>query len=86
MSKDYKALKFERRGKLLTATMDNPPLNSASPLLHDEPYYVFYDIARDPECSAVVLTGAGRTFSTARAFGDTEYHLERYERLKVEAA
>ena len=22
----------------------------------------------------------------SRAFGDTEYHLERYERLKVEAA
>lgn len=59
----YKALKFSRRGKVLTVTMDNPPVNSASFDLHDELSYVFYDIARDPECSVVVLTGEGRAFS-----------------------
>lgn len=43
----YKALKFSRRAKVLTVTMDNPPMNSASFDLHDELSYVFYDIARD---------------------------------------
>lgn len=60
MYEDYEALKFERLGKVLTVTMDNPPLNAASPRLHDELSYVFYDIARDAECSVVVLTGARR--------------------------
>lgn len=63
MYADYKALKFQRRGKVLTVTMNNPPLNSASPELHDELSYVFYDIARDRDCSVVVLTGEGRAFS-----------------------
>jgi enoyl-CoA hydratase len=63
MYDDYQALKFSRRGKILTVTMDNPPLNSASFQLHDELSYVFYEIARDKECSVVVLTGAGRAFS-----------------------
>ena len=67
--KNYHALKFERRGKVLIVTMDNPPLNAASPQLHEELSYVFYDIARDPDCSVVVLTGAGRAFS---AGGDIE--------------
>lgn len=63
MYENYKALKFSRRGKVLTVTMDNPPMNSASVDLHDELSYVFYDIARDPDCSVVVLTGEGRAFS-----------------------
>jgi enoyl-CoA hydratase/carnithine racemase len=57
MYEDYQALKFERRGKVLVVTMDNPPMNAASFQLHEELSYVFYDIARDKECSVVVLTG-----------------------------
>ena len=63
MYEDYKALKFARRGKVLTVTMDAPPMNAADYDLHTELSYVFYDIARDPECSVVVLTGEGRAFS-----------------------
>ena len=63
MYDDYQCLKFDRRGKVLTITMDNPPMNSASKQLHDELSYVFYEVARDSECSLVVLTGAGRAFS-----------------------
>lgn len=63
MYEHYKALKFSRRGKVLTVTMDNPPMNSASIDLHDELSYVFYDIARDPDTNVVVLTGEGRAFS-----------------------
>jgi enoyl-CoA hydratase len=60
---DYKALKFARRGKVLIVTMDHPPMNAASFDLHTELSYVFYDIAKDPDCSVVVLTGEGRAFS-----------------------
>lgn len=63
MYEAYKALKFERRGKVLIVTMDNPPMNAASIDLHTELSHVFTDIGRDPECSVVVLTGAGRAFS-----------------------
>ena len=63
MYEDYKALKFSRRGKVLTVTMDSPPMNAAGYDLHTELSYVFYEIARDPDCSVVVLTGEGRAFS-----------------------
>ncbi|MBV1688871.1 enoyl-CoA hydratase/isomerase family protein [Novosphingobium sp. G106] len=76
MYENYESLKFERRGKVLTITMDNPPMNSASVSLHTELSYVFYDVARDPECSVVVLTGEGRAFS---AGGDINLMLERAE-------
>jgi len=70
----YKALKFSRQGKVLTVTMDNPPMNSASIELHDELSYVFYDIARDPDTNVVVLTGEGRAFS---AGGDIKLMQEK---------
>jgi enoyl-CoA hydratase len=87
MYEGYQALRFERRGKVLTVSMDNPPLNSASPQLHDELSYVFYDIARDAECSVVVLTGAGRAFSAGgdlplmnEHFNDAEFHTSFFRR------
>lgn len=76
MYEDYKSLKFERRGKVLIVTMDNPPMNAASFELHDELSYVFYDIARDKECSVVVLTGEGKAFS---AGGDIKLMEEKLE-------
>jgi enoyl-CoA hydratase len=83
----YKALKFERRGKVLTVTMNNPPLNAANSELHDDLSYVFYDVARDPEASVVVLTGAGNAFSAGgdiRAMeanlGNAEYHTASFSR------
>lgn len=75
MYEDYKTLKFERRGKVLVVTMNNPPLNAASPELHEELSYVFYDIARDPECSVVVLTGEGRAFSAGGDIQQMQEHL-----------
>jgi enoyl-CoA hydratase len=65
----YKKLKFDRRGTILTITMDNPPLNAADLYLHDELSRVFDDVGLDEQCNVVVLTGAGRAFS---AGGDLE--------------
>lgn len=79
MYEDYKALKFSRRGKVLTVTMNNPPMNAASFQLHEELSYVFYDIARDPECSIVVLTGEGRAFSAGGDIKAMEENLENWD-------
>lgn len=69
----YKFLQFDRRGTILTVTMNNPPLNAATPDVHDELTRVFDDIARDDECNVAVLTGAGKAFS---AGGDFEGMLQ----------
>lgn len=61
-------MKFERRGRILTVTMDNPPLNAANFQLHDELSRVFHDIERDSACDVVVVTGAGRAFSAGGDF------------------
>jgi enoyl-CoA hydratase len=64
----YKYLRFDRRGTVLTVTIDNPPLNAASPDVHDELTYVFDDIGRDDDCHVAVLTGEGRAFSAGGDF------------------
>lgn len=61
----YKTLKFERRGRVLYVTFNQPEkLNSfAAGGSHADLSNVFYDIAQDEESDIVVLTGAGRAFS-----------------------
>lgn len=68
MYEHYTKLKFTRRGAILTITMDNPPLNAASPVLHDELTRVFDDVANDEQCTVLVLTGEGRAFSAGGDF------------------
>lgn len=58
----YKLIKASRQGKVLTLTMDNPPMNAVGFELHDELSRIFYDVAGD-DCDAVILTGEGRAFS-----------------------
>jgi len=69
----YQKLRFNRQGKILTVTMDNPPTNAADLVLHDELSHVFDDVASDNECDVVVITGGGRMFS---AGGDLNGMLE----------
>ena len=63
MYENYEHIRFDRRGRVLTVTMDSPPLNAVGRALHDELSYVFLDVARDEDCDIVILTGAGRAFS-----------------------
>ena len=77
MYEQYKALKIERRGKVLVLTMDNPPTNAMTPELHNELSRIFIDINRDPETAVVVITGSGeRAFS---AGGDVKGMARRAE-------
>jgi enoyl-CoA hydratase len=59
----YQRLSAERQGRLLTLTLNNPPMNSWSQQLHTELSTIFSDIQLDAESDVVVLTGSGDTFS-----------------------
>lgn len=77
MYEAYKALRIERRGRVLVITIDNPPMNAMTRELHNELSRIFIDINRDPDTAVVVITGAGdRTFS---AGGDVKAMARRLE-------
>ena len=59
----YTAITAERRGRILTLTLDRPEhLNAIDETLHEELSRIFYDVAADREADVVVLTGAGNAF------------------------
>jgi enoyl-CoA hydratase len=73
----YKTIRFSRRGRVLTITLDGGDgLNAIRHELHHELARVFRDAQRDPDCDVVVLTGAGRTFC---AGGDADWMQEMIE-------
>ena len=64
MYENIKALKLEKRGKILIITIDSPPANPVTPEMHTELSTIFGQINRDPDVAVVVITGAGdKTFS-----------------------
>lgn len=68
---NYKSLKFERDGKVLIITLNNPEkLNAFDECGHKELSRVFVDAAEDLESEIIVVTGAGRAFT---AGGNLEY-------------
>jgi enoyl-CoA hydratase len=59
----YKTILAERRGRILTLTLNRPAqLNAANAELHTELSRIFVDARHDDEADIVVLTGAGRAF------------------------
>src|ERR1700736_3825839 len=63
MYENIKGLKLERRGRVLVITINNPPMNAVTTLMHTELSFIFGEINRDPDTAVVVLTGAGDAFS-----------------------
>jgi enoyl-CoA hydratase len=60
----YEHILVERRGEVLTVTMNRPDqLNAIDHALHEELGQIFTDVARDDRTSVAILTGAGRAFS-----------------------
>ena len=73
----YEGLLIERRGPILVATMNAPPLNPVGPALHDELHRVFREADEDEAVRVLVLTGAGdRAFS---AGGDVSWMKADFE-------
>jgi enoyl-CoA hydratase len=67
----YHFVRAERRGRILTLTLDRPEkLNAVDAAMHAELSTIFNDAADDPLSDIVVLTGAGRAFSSG---GDIEW-------------
>ncbi len=67
----YETIRFERRGRVITATLNLPDsLNAVNARMHTELSRVFVDLNDDPESDIVVLTGAGRAFC---AGGDMDW-------------
>ncbi len=59
----YRFIRHERRGRILTLTLDRPDkLNAVDAALHAELATIFSDAADDPGSDVIVLTGAGRAF------------------------
>lgn len=70
----YRTLLTERRGRVLTITMNRPEaLNAVDAALHEDLSSVFEDVRRDRETDVAVLTGAGAAFS---AGGDLRWMQE----------
>ena len=68
---DYKYIRFDRKDRVLTATLNRPDkLNAVIGEFHYEISELFNDVASDPDSDVIVLTGAGRAFS---AGGDLDY-------------
>jgi enoyl-CoA hydratase len=59
----YRFIRAERHGRVLTLTLDNPPMNTVQMELHNELSRIFLDVQVDHEADVVVLTGAGNVFS-----------------------
>ncbi len=71
----YSRIRFDRRDRILTVTIDAPgPVNAVDALLHHELSRVFLDAQDDPDSDLIVLTGAGRAFC---AGGDTTWFEEQ---------
>jgi enoyl-CoA hydratase len=60
----YKTMSFERRGRVLVISFDQPDkLNAFMGESHTELSRVFTDAADDPDSDIILLTGKGRAFS-----------------------
>lgn len=67
----YQHIRFNRAGRVLTATLNRPEArNAVNARLHTELSRLFVDLQRDPDSDVVVLTGAGACFC---AGGDIDW-------------
>lgn len=63
---DYAAFKhmtFERRDRILTITLNRPPMNPIHYELHNELARLWYQVQLDHESDVIIFTGAGEVFS-----------------------
>ncbi len=68
---DYQTLLFRRTGRVLEIAMNRPDkLNAVDERMHEELARVFVDASKDPDSDVVILTGAGRAFSSG---GDIDW-------------
>jgi enoyl-CoA hydratase len=60
----YERLTMDRRGRILTVTLNQPETrNAIDGRMHEELATIFYDVQLDEQADVIVLTGAGSAFS-----------------------
>lgn len=59
----YKHMKIERNGKILTITLNRPPMNPIHYELHNELARLWHQVQRDHDSDVIIFTGAGDVFS-----------------------
>src|SRR5580658_2147795 len=62
---DYRLIRFAREGRIVTATVDNPPINIITPALYAELARLSQDLADDPDALVFVLKSANPDFFLA---------------------
>lgn len=68
---NYRSLKLDRDGRILTIALNRPDkANAIDMTLHSELADAFYEVGADKDVDVVILTGAGKAFS---AGGDTKW-------------
>lgn len=59
----YKRIRAERKGRILTLTLNRPEaFNAVDHVMHEELAAIFRDVQNDAETAVCVLTGAGKAF------------------------
>jgi enoyl-CoA hydratase len=85
----YEAIRFERHGDVLQATIDRAgsELNSIDDVLHAELARLFRELKRERDARAVLLTGSKRAFSAGGDFGwfPTLDSVARLDHLRLDA-
>ena len=71
MPTTYETLLVETAGNVCTVTLNRPDsLNSLNDMMTTELAKVVHELAHEPQVRCVVLTGAGRAFSSGQDLGD----------------
>lgn len=79
----YENILIERKGKVLTATLNRPDSrNAINPALDSELLRLFRDVDMDKECNVLVLTGAGKAFSAGGDIPDMLASIENIENFE----
>ena len=85
----YEAMRFERHGDVLEATIDRPgsELNAIDGTLHSELARLFRELKREREARAVLLTGSKKAFSAGGDFDwfPTLDSVARLDHLRLDA-
>jgi enoyl-CoA hydratase len=66
----YETIRFSRRGRVLTASLNRPEAgNAVNGLMHTELSRLFYDLQDDAQSDVLVLAGEGRHFCAGGDIG-----------------
>jgi enoyl-CoA hydratase len=83
---DYRSLILSVADGIATVTLNRPDkLNAVDERMHEELARVFVDLNNDPDCDVIVITGAGRAFSSGGDIGWMQLMIDEPARFEKTA-